>query len=148
MIAGSHAYLKVMAPSMDLWDVILPKGYRGVFHEDNQAMIRVVQTGRNPTMRHLDRVHRVSIATLHERLGDPETKDNIDMIYTKSIDMSADIYTKAFTDAEAWAHALLNINIVQKTETWGYADFIKKRVALMKASTEIVPDETVQLAGG
>ena len=34
---------------------------------DNQAMLCVMKTGRNPTMRHLSRTHRVSIAWLHEQ---------------------------------------------------------------------------------
>ena len=37
---------------------------------DNQAMIEVVRTGRNPTMRHLGRVHGVSIGFLHEQYRD------------------------------------------------------------------------------
>ena len=37
-----------------------------LFHEDNQAMIRVVATGKNPTMRYLVRTHRVSVAWLHD----------------------------------------------------------------------------------
>ena len=37
-----------------------------MFFEDNQAMIRVIETGKNPTMRYLHRTHRVSVAWLHE----------------------------------------------------------------------------------
>ena len=67
---------------------------------DNQAMIAIIRSGRNPTMRHLPRVHRISIAWLHERLGNPETKDNVDLIDTDTEHMAADIYTKAFTDPQ------------------------------------------------
>ena len=34
--------------------------------EDNSAMIQVVKTGKNPTMRCLNRTHRVNIGSLHE----------------------------------------------------------------------------------
>jgi hypothetical protein len=34
---------------------------------DNQAVIEVVRTGRNPSMRHLSRVHGISIGFLHEQ---------------------------------------------------------------------------------
>ncbi len=50
-------------------------GYMAYFQEDNQAMIRVIETGRNPTKRHLGRVHRVATSWLHERLGIDTTKD-------------------------------------------------------------------------
>lgn len=36
------------------------------FHEDNQAMIKVMESGKS-TIRHAGRAHRVSIAWLHER---------------------------------------------------------------------------------
>ena len=72
-----------------------------MFHEDNESMIQVIRTGKNPTMRQLGRVHRVAIAVLHERLGDPRTKDAIDLVHTSSDKMAADIYTKAFSP-ENW----------------------------------------------
>ena len=70
-------------------------------------------------MRYLGRVHRVSVADLHERLGNPETKDNVDMVYTRRDNMSADIYTKCFTDKEKWIHAceLINITTPEKLTT-------------------------------
>ena len=34
---------------------------------DNQGMLCVMKSGRNPTMRHLTRSHRVSVAWLHEQ---------------------------------------------------------------------------------
>ena len=68
MVCGHFALKNVLLPAMDLWEVLLPGGCRGQFHEDNQAMIQVIKTGRNPTMRHLHRVHRVGVGWLHERL--------------------------------------------------------------------------------
>ena len=68
-------------------------------------MIQVIKTGRNPTMRHLHRVHRVSAAWLHERLGPVPGRDDVALEYTKSEDMRADIYTKHFTNPDKWVHA-------------------------------------------
>ena len=34
---------------------------RIIYHEDNDAMIQVVEIGRNPTMRHVGRIHGISI---------------------------------------------------------------------------------------
>ena len=61
-----------------------------VFHEDNQAMIHVINTGRNHTMRYLLRTHRVSVSWLHERFKGVD----IVLMYEDSANMAADIYTK------------------------------------------------------
>ena len=71
-------------------------------------MIRVTETGRNPTMRCLPRTHRVSVAWLHETFS----HQDIDLVYEVSSKMCADIYTKAFTDASKWIAAWVLINIV------------------------------------
>ena len=59
-------------------------------HEDNQALIRVVQPGRNPTMRYLLRTHRCSVAWLHERFKGTDLK----LVYEDTSRQCADIYTK------------------------------------------------------
>ena len=71
-------------------------------------MIRVTETGRNPTMRYFARTHRVSVAWLHETFS----HQDIDLVYEVSSNMCADIYTKAFTDASKWMAAFDLINIV------------------------------------
>ena len=105
-MAAHMAWKNIAIPAFDLCDALLPHGWRAIFHEDNQAMIRVVETGRNPTMRHIGRVYRIAISWLHERLAAKGIKDPVDLVYTKSDDMAADIYTKAFTDPKKWDHAL------------------------------------------
>mgnify|MGYP000126413047 CR=1 FL=1 len=98
-------------PSLDLWDRLLPHKPALFGHEDNQAMMRVVETGKNPSMRHIGITHGTSVAWLHEchkckqvRLAD-EVSDK----------MAADIHTKAFTDAAKWEHAQQLINIFDPT---------------------------------
>ena len=71
-------------------------------------MIRVTETGRNPTMRYLARTHRVSVAWLHETFS----HQDIDLIYEVSSRMCADIYTKAFPDTAKWLAACDLINTV------------------------------------
>jgi hypothetical protein len=105
IVCGHFAHKSVLLPALDLWEVLLPKGFTSVFHEDNHAMIQVIKTGRNPTTRHLHRVHRISVARLHERLGPVPGRDSVSVEYTASSDMCADIYTKHFTDPEAWKRA-------------------------------------------
>ena len=82
---------------MQLWHTLLHHTPTIVVHEDNQAMLRVVETGKNPTMRYLHRAHRVSVSWLHECF---KGKKDLDIVYEKSDNMCADIYTKAFTDGE------------------------------------------------
>ena len=79
---------------MDLWEAVRGCSCRAVFHEDNESMIRVVQTGKNPTMKKLHRAHRIALGTMHERIGNPETKDRVDIVHTSSEYMAAGIFTK------------------------------------------------------
>ena len=95
-------------PCFALWHTLLPHKPKLIFHGDNQTMIRVTETGRNPTMRYLPRTHGVSVARLHETFS----HQNIDLVYEVSSKMCADICTKAFTDASKWLAACDLINIV------------------------------------
>ena len=67
--AGCAGYRKVMLLALQLWDVLGPNMEPPMFHEDNQAVILIIMSGRNPTMRHLGRVHRISVQWMHENLG-------------------------------------------------------------------------------
>eukprot|EP00974_Lingulodinium_polyedra_P050671 4872945-Lingulodinium_polyedra.AAC.1 len=62
-------------------------------------MIRAIKTGRDPTMRYLHRAHRISIAVFYEILtGHENLTKKVDIEYTPSCDVAADIFTKGFTD--------------------------------------------------
>ena len=118
---------------MSLWDAILAPGYRAKFHEDNQTMIHVVRTGKNPTMRHLARTHRICVQWLHERLG-YKAMDPVDIVGTTSSQMAADIYTKAFNCFEKWLHACMMIGVISPTDLskarlWHSSSFDSVRVA-------------------
>ena len=66
MVSADFGLRMVGIPSLPLWECLLPR-FRHLFvHGDNQAMIQVVKTGKNPTMRYLGRTHGVSIPWLHE----------------------------------------------------------------------------------
>ena len=79
-------------PCLDLWEILLQRRCPLVVHEDNQAMIRVIETGRNPTMQYLGRTHRVSVQWLHEVFK----REHIRCEYARTDVMAGDIYTKAF----------------------------------------------------
>ena len=108
IVAGDFALRLCGLPALDLWHTLLPHKPPILFHEDNQAMINVVSTGRNPTMRYLRRTHRVSVSWLYERFKG----DDINLVYEISAKMAADIYTKAFTDGAKWDIVCNLINIL------------------------------------
>lgn len=58
----------MLIPCLHGWGVLLQRwnmGVRGIPREDIAAAIRVIQSGRNPTVKHLHRVHGVNIAIIH-----------------------------------------------------------------------------------
>jgi len=75
-------------------------------------MIKVVESGRNPTMRYIGRTHGVSVAWLHETFKG----EDLALAYEITTRMCADIYTKAFTDADKWRLACWLINICDPQE--------------------------------
>ena len=116
LVSLCYAYKNVTLPALDLWEVLCPSCRPPLFHEDNQAAIMVVNSGRNPTMRHLGRVHRVSIQWLHERMGTHPNRDLTVLFYENTHNMSADIYTKSFNNPHSWYHALRLINVFKRED--------------------------------
>ena len=88
-------------------------------HEDNQAMILIVRSGRNPTMRHVGRVHRVFVQCLHARIGRHLDEDLTLLFYEDTLNMSADIYTTGFNMPDRWGRALRLINVYRPHELDG-----------------------------
>ena len=107
-MAANHGVTYELIPAMDLGLTLLRPGFQSFFHEDNTALIRVIKTGRNPTMRHLQRVHRVNIASLHEKFSFIKGSH---VLCEKSSTMAADIYTKAFTNQAQWTTAVEAIGL-------------------------------------
>lgn len=136
-----HTGLKsILMPSLDLYDVLLPKGYQQVIHEDNTGAIQIAATGINKTMRWLSRNHGVSIQYLYDKLGREGRHDDITITYTRSEWMSADIYTKFFNSKEKWKHALELICMCEPTEI---VEVIKRRRVIfnqMQIDMEIHPN--------
>ena len=117
MVSMDHALRHCGLPCLDLWHRLLPHLPGLVVHEDNQAMIKVVESGRNPTMRYIGRTHGVSVAWLHETFKG----EDLALAYEITSRMCADIYTKAFTDADKWKLACWLINICDPKELFQLA---------------------------
>ena len=53
-------------PSLDLWERILGRTPELTVYEDNQAASTIVQTGKYPKLRHVQRLHGVRISWFHD----------------------------------------------------------------------------------
>ena len=78
-----------------------PPSIRGVFVEDNQATIRILENGKSPTFRHTDKTHRINLS----RLSEQYKRGWYDLTYGPCMMQVADILTKPFTNAEKWKFA-------------------------------------------
>ena len=111
IVAADYAMSRIGIPAITLWRLIGGKDPNFVFYDDNQTMIGVVRTGKNPTMRHLERSRGICIAWMHEVFQE----GYVSLAYEVTAKMAADIHTKAFKDNVSWAHACQLINIMPPT---------------------------------
>lgn len=122
MVACHTTHRNLFLPMFPIWDAIFPGGWHTFLHGDNQVMMRVIETGENPTMKTLKRCHGVDLSFLHEWLscfasdGDGVNTNRYPctMVDTDTEYMAADIYTKAITNDEKWKHACRLIDVVDK----------------------------------
>ena len=77
---------------------VLHKDVKVEFYEDNQATIRMLETGKNPTLRHLGRTHKVDLAWMFEQFS----REVFDLRYCTSEEQAADIFTKHFVNPDKW----------------------------------------------
>ena len=98
IIAAEIALRRDGLPALDIIDVILKDGLIVDFMEDNQATIRMLETGKNPVLRHLGRTHKVDLAWLFEAFGNKL----YNLKYCTSEEQAADIFTKHFINADKW----------------------------------------------
>ena len=94
-------------PAITLWQQLGGTDPNFVFYDDNQTMIGVIRTGKNPTMRHLERTHGISIGWMHSIFQE----GYVSLAYEVTAKMAADIHTKSFKDSVSWTHACQLINI-------------------------------------
>ena len=70
--------------------------------EDNQATIRILESGRSPAFRHADKTQRMNLGWISEQFR----RKHYDLAYISTLLQAADILTKPFTNAEKWSRAL------------------------------------------
>ena len=66
IVAANHALRMLGLPGLEMWDILLARKVILLVWEDNTAMIRIMETGRNPTMRDLGRTHGIQVAKLRD----------------------------------------------------------------------------------
>ena len=75
--------------------------------EDNEAVIKMINKGRSPTMRHVSRIHRVALDWLFDRINlDPK----VQIRYIDSKHQLADILSKGNFTRDEWNNLLHLIN--------------------------------------
>ena len=89
--------------------------FEGIFLEDNQATIRILESGRSPAFRHTDKTQRVNLAWLAEQFRRKHYK----LTHVSTELQAADILTKPFTNAEKWQGGLKLMNIASKLDVPG-----------------------------
>ena len=82
--------------------------------EDNEAVIKMINKGKSPTMRHVSRTHRVALGWLFDRIN-LDSKIKIKYIDTKN--QLADILTKGSFTRDEWNHLLCLFNISHFSST-------------------------------
>ena len=91
--------------------------------EDNEAVIKMIMKGRNPTMRHVSRTHRVALDWLFDRINmDPK----IQIKYIDTKNQLADILTKVNFTRDEWNHLLTLFNICHFSSTACIAAMAKR----------------------
>ena len=78
--------------------------------EDNSTAILAMKTGASKELRHLGRVHGVSVRALHEAI----TEKGIKLVQCPTALMKADVLTKAFKAAGTWLELLFLIGIITR----------------------------------
>ena len=71
--------------------------------EDNEAVIKIIVTGRSPTMRHVSSTHRVALDWLFDRIN---LHPKIQIKYIDTKNQLADILTKGNFTRDEWDHLL------------------------------------------
>ena len=105
--------IKTGIPALDLWEVIFGKAPALIVCEDNQSAAKIVRTGKSQELRHVHRIHGISIVGLNELLvrGDYKLAD----CHTQA--QAADIFTKFITKVDVWKSNCTLIGILDAEQS-------------------------------
>jgi hypothetical protein len=107
LVAADLAVRAEGLPALAIWEKVLGRQVKLVMEEDNQAAIKVLESGYSGALRHMGRTHKVCLRWLNERVKEKQ----MELHYCNTQDQAADIFTKPFTEPVKWEAALRNIGI-------------------------------------
>jgi hypothetical protein len=95
-------------PALSIWDLLLDRDVGLDVMDDNDATITIINTGKNPALRHVSRTHVVNVAWLYEMFKRLEYR----LYYQPTVGQCSDLFTKPFSVLPAWRHACDLIGII------------------------------------
>jgi hypothetical protein len=107
IVAADYAMRAEGMPALTLLEAILARKVKLSMMDDNEAMIKICHSGKNPTMKYFNRTHKVGVSWLMEVFG--LANINIYKIDTKL--QAADIGTKHITCIHTWKSNCILINL-------------------------------------
>jgi len=98
IVAADLGHRVTGLPALCLWDTLFQRKVECHSMEDNSAMIRILETGKNPQLRYMGRTHKVNVAWLAEVIKEKSFL----LKYVISELQCGDIFTKVFLSADKW----------------------------------------------
>jgi len=109
LVAAAKAMKSHGIPLLDLMEALCGRTFVMKGFEDNEATEAIIKNGYSPELRHMKRIHVVSIGRLNECYhGDTKCAT---MEHADTSTMKADIFTKPFLEPAKWQFALQQIGI-------------------------------------
>ena len=99
-LSAVHGTKKLGYPALDFWEKVFGECIKIDMFQDNQATMRVLQTGKAPTLRHFPRAHGVSLKWIFSAV-----KQHANLCDCNTDVMAADIFAKHFINEEKWVAA-------------------------------------------
>jgi hypothetical protein len=96
-------------PALSLLSTILERSVKLCVMEDNEAMIKICHSGKNPTVRYLNCTHKVGVSWLMEVFE----IDGINIYKTDTKLQAADIGAKCITCIDTWRSNCVLINLCE-----------------------------------
>ena len=87
----------------------MPHAIEPIVLEDNQATIRILESGKSPAVRHADKTQRINLGWTAEQFR----RRHYRMAYINTMLQAADILTKPCTNLDKWSKALELMRIGQ-----------------------------------